>query len=203
MIEDKIGINTIDRQHHRNNHDRQTDSRHSVENIYYQEDVNSRYNERRHSISSEYGVTSRHNPAVNRYPSDNLYDKKQSWYESIRGRYQQSNRTSNKDIEFPKTLENYRTKYFEIKNKIIGSGSKLWEEADKRRLTERRKKTVRFDGGGDIQDDGWMSLSNVARWDSLRQGSQDSGTKDSGIETSSNFTSSEDSTRGDFKVQTS
>lgn len=62
------------------------------------------------------------------------------------------------------------------------------EQADTRRFTERRKKTVRFDG----QDsDDW------GRWESERQGSQDSATKDSGIETSSTFTSSEDSNRGD------
>lgn len=36
-----------------------------------------------------------------------------------------------------------------------------------------------------------------ARWESERQGSQDSATKDSGIDTSSTFTSSEDSNRGD------
>ncbi|XP_058448582.1 uncharacterized protein LOC131428555 isoform X6 [Malaya genurostris] len=64
-----------------------------------------------------------------------------------------------------------------------------WDEpADSRRFTERRKKTVRFDG----QDtDDW------GRWESERQGSQDSATKDSGIDTSSTFTSSEDSNRGD------
>ncbi|KAJ6635288.1 Regulating synaptic membrane exocytosis protein 2, partial [Pseudolycoriella hygida] len=62
------------------------------------------------------------------------------------------------------------------------------EQADTRRFTERRKKTVRFDG----QDsDDW------GRWETERQGSQDSATKDSGIETSSTFTSSEDSNRGD------
>jgi regulating synaptic membrane exocytosis protein 2 len=64
-----------------------------------------------------------------------------------------------------------------------------WDETgDSRKFTERRKKTVRFDG----QDaDDWT------RWESERQGSQDSQTKDSGIDTSSTFTSSEDSTRGD------
>ncbi|XP_055607385.1 regulating synaptic membrane exocytosis protein 2 isoform X8 [Uranotaenia lowii] len=64
-----------------------------------------------------------------------------------------------------------------------------WDDpADSRRFTERRKKTVRFDG----QDsDDW------GRWESERQGSQDSATKDSGIDTSSTFTSSEDSNRGD------
>ncbi|XP_062556124.1 uncharacterized protein LOC134220973 isoform X8 [Armigeres subalbatus] len=64
-----------------------------------------------------------------------------------------------------------------------------WDDpADSRRFTERRKKTVRFDG----QDtDDW------GRWESERQGSQDSTTKDSGIDTSSTFTSSEDSNRGD------
>lgn len=66
-----------------------------------------------------------------------------------------------------------------------------WIEADvydSRRYTERRKKTVRFDGQ-DVDD--WT------RWESERQGSQDSATKDSGIDTSSTFTSSEDSNRGD------
>uniref|UniRef100_A0A182FQP1 C2 domain-containing protein n=1 Tax=Anopheles albimanus TaxID=7167 RepID=A0A182FQP1_ANOAL len=58
-----------------------------------------------------------------------------------------------------------------------------------RRFTERRKKTVRFDGQD--ADTDW------SRWESERQGSQDSATKDSGIDTSSTFTSSEDSNRGD------
>lgn len=64
---------------------------------------------------------------------------------------------------------------------------------DSRRFTERRKKTVRFDG----QDsDDW------SQYESDRQGSQDSATKDSGIDTCSTFTSSEDSNRGDGpKVQ--
>lgn len=74
-----------------------------------------------------------------------------------------------------------------------------WDEtssvaADNRRFTERRKKTVRFDG----QDsDDW------SQYESDRLGSQDSATKDSGIDTCSTFTSSEDSNRGDGpKVQT-
>ncbi|XP_076254330.1 rab3 interacting molecule isoform X3 [Rhynchophorus ferrugineus] len=54
--------------------------------------------------------------------------------------------------------------------------------ADNRGFTERRKKTVRFD-----HQDGRQGS----------QGSQDSH-RDSGIDTSSTFTSSEDSTRGDF-----
>lgn len=62
------------------------------------------------------------------------------------------------------------------------------EQADNRKFTERRKKTVRFDGQ---ESEDW------GRWDSERQGSQDSATKDSGIDTSSTFTSSEDSNRGD------
>ncbi|CAG5018424.1 unnamed protein product [Parnassius apollo] len=82
----------------------------------------------------------------------------------------------------------------------------LWEDsADNRRFTERRKKTVRFDGhegaatfprgGRDASGapNDWASL----RWESERQTSQDSATKDSGIDTSSTFTSSEDSNRGD------
>jgi hypothetical protein len=59
---------------------------------------------------------------------------------------------------------------------------------DSRRFTERRKKTVRFDG---------QDSDEFSRWESERQGSQDSTTKDSGIDTSSTFTSSEDSNRGD------
>lgn len=59
---------------------------------------------------------------------------------------------------------------------------------DNRRYTERRKKTVRFDG---------QDSDEFSRWESERQGSQDSTTKDSGIDTSSTFTSSEDSNRGD------
>lgn len=82
----------------------------------------------------------------------------------------------------------------------------LWEDSsDNRRFTERRKKTVRFDGhegsatfprGGrdsSAAPHDWASL----RWESERQTSQDSATKDSGIDTSSTFTSSEDSNRGD------
>ncbi|CAG9808290.1 unnamed protein product [Chironomus riparius] len=59
---------------------------------------------------------------------------------------------------------------------------------DNRRFTERRKKTVRFDG---------QDSDEFSRWESERQESQDSTTKDSGIDTSSTFTSSEDSNRGD------
>ncbi|XP_063708928.1 regulating synaptic membrane exocytosis protein 2 [Culicoides brevitarsis] len=72
---------------------------------------------------------------------------------------------------------------------VGGDSDSYWEEStDSRRFTERRKKTVRFDG----QDsDDWT------RWENERQGSQDSATKDSGIDTSSTFTSSEDSNRGD------
>lgn len=72
-------------------------------------------------------------------------------------------------------------------------------DADARKFTERRKKTVRFDGHHDYGD--WQTGGGCGgppmRWDSDRQGSQDSATKDSGIDTSSTFTSSEDSNRGD------
>lgn len=88
----------------------------------------------------------------------------------------------------------------------------------------RTKKTVRFDSEEwtgsrgaassrlhpypdcdfDLLDDGdlWMSVEDVrsgrwARWDALRQESQESQTRDSGIETGSCFNSSEDSNRGD------
>lgn len=76
-------------------------------------------------------------------------------------------------------------------------------DADARKFTERRKKTVRFDGHHDYGDwetgggCGGGSGGGPMRWDSDRQGSQDSATKDSGIDTSSTFTSSEDSNRGD------
>lgn len=51
-------------------------------------------------------------------------------------------------------------------------------------------------------EDVWMTIEDVrsgrwARWDALRQESQESATRDSGIETGSCFTSSEDSNRGD------
>lgn len=95
-------------------------------------------------------------------------------------------------------------------DRTIYKSAYLWEDADNRRFTERRKKTVRFDGhegaatfprGGRDASGGpldWASL----RWESERQTSQDSATKDSGIDTSSTFTSSEDSNRGDCpKVQ--
>ena len=60
--------------------------------------------------------------------------------------------------------------------------------SDNRQFTERRKKTVRFDG---------QDLDEFSQWENERQESQDSTTKDSGIDTSSTFTSSEDSNRGD------
>ncbi|XP_047533933.1 regulating synaptic membrane exocytosis protein 2 isoform X2 [Vanessa atalanta] len=91
-------------------------------------------------------------------------------------------------------------------DRAVYKSAYLWEDSsDNRRFTERRKKTVRFDGhegaatfprGGRDASGGphdWASL----RWESERQTSQDSATKDSGIDTSSTFTSSEDSNRGD------
>ncbi|XP_050353294.1 regulating synaptic membrane exocytosis protein 2 isoform X5 [Nymphalis io] len=91
-------------------------------------------------------------------------------------------------------------------DRAVYKSAYLWEDSsDNRRFTERRKKTVRFDGhegaatfprGGRDASGGpheWGSL----RWESERQTSQDSATKDSGIDTSSTFTSSEDSNRGD------
>ncbi|KAJ0181142.1 hypothetical protein K1T71_003227 [Dendrolimus kikuchii] len=91
-------------------------------------------------------------------------------------------------------------------DRTVYKSAYLWEDSsDNRRFTERRKKTVRFDGhegaatfprGGrdaSAAPHDWASL----RWESERQTSQDSATKDSGIDTSSTFTSSEDSNRGD------
>ncbi|VVC92499.1 unnamed protein product, partial [Leptidea sinapis] len=91
-------------------------------------------------------------------------------------------------------------------DRAVYKSAYLWEDStDTRRFTERRKKTVRFDGhdgaatfprGGrdsSIVPHDWASL----RWESERQTSQDSATKDSGIDTSSTFTSSEDSNRGE------
>ncbi|XP_059049493.1 regulating synaptic membrane exocytosis protein 2 isoform X2 [Achroia grisella] len=91
-------------------------------------------------------------------------------------------------------------------DRAVYKSAYLWEDSsDNRRFTERRKKTVRFDGhegaatfprGGrdaSAAPHDWASL----RWESERQTSQDSATKDSGIDTSSTFTSSEDSNRGD------
>lgn len=76
-----------------------------------------------------------------------------------------------------------------------GGGGGVVGHGDQRRYTERRKKTVRFDRqDSQNQPPGFEEWS---RWDSERQGSQDSTTKDSGIDTSSTFTSSEDSNRGD------
>ena len=54
----------------------------------------------------------------------------------------------------------------------------------------------------DYDEELWMTVEDVrsgrwARWDALRQESQESQTRDSGIETGSCFTSSEDSNRGD------
>lgn len=112
--------------------------------------------------------------------------------------------------------------YSVFKDKVIHNKNKYgWEDSDSRRFTERRKKTVRFDGYDgsqtfpraighhrDLLGSGreahvvpnWATV----RWECDRQGSQDSATKDSGIDTSSNFTSSEDSNRGDgpkvFKI---
>ncbi|KAJ2946463.1 hypothetical protein O0L34_g12506 [Tuta absoluta] len=91
-------------------------------------------------------------------------------------------------------------------DRAVYKSAYLWEDSsDNRRFTERRKKTVRFDGhegaatfprgGRDASGapNDWASM----RWESERQTSQDSATKDSGIDTSSTFTSSEDSNRGD------
>ncbi|XP_045501999.1 regulating synaptic membrane exocytosis protein 2 isoform X3 [Colias croceus] len=91
-------------------------------------------------------------------------------------------------------------------DRAVYKSAYLWEDSvDNRRFTERRKKTVRFDGhegaatfprGGrdsSVVPHDWASL----RWESERQTSQDSATKDSGIDTSSTFTSSEDSNRGE------
>ncbi|XP_013167018.1 PREDICTED: regulating synaptic membrane exocytosis protein 2 isoform X2 [Papilio xuthus] len=91
-------------------------------------------------------------------------------------------------------------------DRAVYKSAYLWEDSsDNRRFTERRKKTVRFDGhegaatfprgGRDASGapHDWASL----RWEAERQTSQDSATKDSGIDTSSTFTSSEDSNRGD------
>ncbi|XP_073942920.1 rab3 interacting molecule isoform X2 [Choristoneura fumiferana] len=91
-------------------------------------------------------------------------------------------------------------------DRAVYKSAYFWEDSsDNRRFTERRKKTVRFDGhegaatfprgGRDASGapHDWASL----RWESERQTSQDSATKDSGIDTSSTFTSSEDSNRGD------
>lgn len=91
-------------------------------------------------------------------------------------------------------------------DRAVYKSAYLWEDSsDNRRFTERRKKTVRFDGhegaatfprGGrdaSAAPQDWASL----RWEAERQTSQDSATKDSGIDTSSTFTSSEDSNRGD------
>ncbi|XP_063224160.1 regulating synaptic membrane exocytosis protein 2 [Bacillus rossius redtenbacheri] len=98
---------------------------------------------------------------------------------------------------FPRDLGDYRDRYLAFRDRVARQGARGGagdeeeeeeeeEDGDSRRLTERRKKTVRFD-----QRD-WAQLAGGAR-----QGSQDSQTKDSGIDTSSTFTSSEDSNRGD------
>lgn len=91
-----------------------------------------------------------------------------------------------------------------------------WDDtADSRRYTERRKKQVRFDQKDSEQErqqdrqtqpqqqqqqqqERRQEIDEWTRWETERQGSQDSATKDSGIDsTSSTFTSSEDSNRGD------
>ncbi|CAK1548276.1 unnamed protein product [Leptosia nina] len=91
-------------------------------------------------------------------------------------------------------------------DRAVYKSAYLWEDsADNRRFTERRKKTVRFDGheGAATFPRGGRDSSGVPhdwaslRWESERQTSQDSATKDSGIDTSSTFTSSEDSNRGE------
>lgn len=96
------------------------------------------------------------------------------------------------------------------RDKAIHKSSYGWEDStDSRRFTERRKKTVRFDGQDGSQTFPRAAIHQRARdsqmahdwatvrWECDRQGSQDSATKDSGIDTSSTFTSSEDSNRGD------
>lgn len=97
-------------------------------------------------------------------------------------------------------------------DRAVYKSAYLWEDSsDNRRFTERRKKTVRFDGheGAATFPRGGRDASGAPhdwaalRWEPERQTSQDSATKDSGIDTSSTFTSSEDSNRGDCpKVQT-
>ncbi|CAH2068522.1 unnamed protein product, partial [Iphiclides podalirius] len=91
-------------------------------------------------------------------------------------------------------------------DRAVYKSAYLWEDSsDNRRFTERRKKTVRFDGheGAATFPRGGRDSSGAPhdwpclRWESERQTSQDSATKDSGIDTSSTFTSSEDSNRGD------
>ncbi|CAH4015102.1 unnamed protein product [Pieris brassicae] len=91
-------------------------------------------------------------------------------------------------------------------DRAVYKSAYLWEDStDNRRFTERRKKTVRFDGhdGAATFPRGGRDSSGVPhdwaslRWESERQTSQDSATKDSGIDTSSTFTSSEDSNRGE------
>lgn len=73
----------------------------------------------------------------------------------------------------------------------LGSGSGSGVVGYSSDQQRRRKKTVRFDRQDLQNPDDW------SRWESERQGSQDSTTKDSGIDTSSTFTSSEDSNRGE------
>ncbi|XP_049698581.1 regulating synaptic membrane exocytosis protein 2 isoform X2 [Helicoverpa armigera] len=91
-------------------------------------------------------------------------------------------------------------------DRAVYKSAYLWEDSsDNRRFTERRKKTVRFDGheGAATFPRGGRDASGAPhdwaalRWEPERQTSQDSATKDSGIDTSSTFTSSEDSNRGD------
>lgn len=83
------------------------------------------------------------------------------------------------------------TTHYYTNNRSVNETNEMDDHTitDNRQFTERRKKTVRFDG---------QDSDEFSRWENERQGSQDSTTKDSGIDTSSTFTSSEDSNRGDL-----
>lgn len=177
------------RQHHRNNHQRQLGHVQSSSlNTNYLRQYDS---ERRHSTSA---ASEEYEPR-----GDSL---RQTWFDSIRNRYSNyrtsSRGRSTRDALFPNSLESYYTKYSDLKNSIIGSDSKFLQETDRRQITELRKKTVRFDGSDFDEEDGWMTLANMDRWDCLRQASAESTARDSGI--GSNFTTSQESNRGDLKV---
>lgn len=151
----------------------------------YQRNTYNRTNHNRHNPSAS---TQSHqiNPQI---IVDDIvqHDHQQPHISSSLAHHQQSHHNPNHQYHHQTQSQHHSVAYDRYPNDL----EPYWDETgtDSRRFTERRKKTVRFDGQ-EQQDD-------LDRWDTERQGSQDSATKDSGIETSSTFTSSEDSNRGD------
>lgn len=103
-----------------------------------------------------------------------------------------NNHKNNNNVQvevFSRNLhDDYQDRYATLRERFVRDCP---QDGDRRRLTERRKKTVRFDHG--TPRDAW--LGRLGR--TAASASADPHNKDSGIDTSSTFTSSEDSNRGE------